>query len=144
MSTADQHSVHYRTCHLCEAMCGLEIHVQDQKVVRIQGDEHDVYSKGHICPKAAALQDIHEDPDRLRQPLVRRDGAWHPIGWNEALDLAANKINEVQQAHGRDAFAVYTGNPTVHNTGTILYLYDFFHALGTRNRYASHSWISYR
>lgn len=139
MSIASPHSVHYRTCHLCEAMCGLEIHVQEQKVVRLKGDEQDVYSKGHICPKAAALQDIHEDPDRLRHPMVRRDGEWHPIGWDEALDLAATKINDIQQAHGRDAFAVYTGNPTVHNTGTILYLYDFFHALDTRNRYASHS-----
>ena len=139
MSTHNQHSVHFRTCHLCEAMCGLEIHVQGQNVVRIKGDENDVYSKGHICPKAAALQDIHEDPDRLRQPMIRRGDQWKPIGWEEALDLAAEKINDIQQTHGRDAFAVYTGNPTVHNTGTILYLYDFFKSLGTRNRFASHS-----
>ena len=139
MSITKEHSNHYRTCHLCEAMCGLAIAVKDGRVQRITGDRADVYSKGHLCPKAAALQDIHEDPDRLRQPMVRRNGEWQTIGWDEALDLAAGKIRQIQAGYGRDAFALYTGNPTVHNTGTMLYLYDLFHAIGSRNRYASHS-----
>ncbi len=139
MTPTQQHTTHYRTCHLCEAMCGLAIEVRDNRVQRIAGDTEDVYSKGHLCPKALALQDIHEDPDRLRTPIIRRGDRWEAIGWEEALDLAAEKIHQIQETHGQDAFAIYTGNPTVHNTGTMLYLYDLFHTLGSRNRYASHS-----
>ena len=64
-------SVHYRACHLCEAICGLTIETEDDKVVSIKGDKNDPLSRGHICPKAVALKDIHEDPDRLRQPVKR-------------------------------------------------------------------------
>src|SRR5215212_2365915 len=56
----------FRTCSLCEAMCGLAIEVEDGRVVSIRGDEDDVLSRGHICPKGVALKDLHEDPDRLR------------------------------------------------------------------------------
>ncbi len=130
---------HYRTCHLCEAMCGLAITTEGDAVLRIQGDEQDVYSQGHICPKAVALQDIHTDPNRLRQPLRRTSNGWETISWEVALDEVAEQIVRLQKKYGRDAVGIYTGNPTVHNTGTILYLYDFMNAVGTRNRFASHS-----
>jgi len=131
--------IHYRTCHLCEAMCGLEVSTRGGEVTRIRGDEADVHSRGHICPKAIALQDIHTDPDRLRHPVKKTGDGWQRISWAEAFDLAEERILAIQREHGRDAVAIYTGNPTVHNTGTILYLYDFSHSLGTRNRFASHS-----
>jgi len=139
MSTTPSITTHYRTCHLCEAMCGLAIEVQGDRVLRIRGDEQDVYSGGHICPKAVALKDLHEDPDRLRHPLRRTATGWERISWKEALAECARRMLDIQERYGRDAMAVYTGNPTVHNTGTALYLYDFLHTLGTRNRYASHS-----
>ncbi len=132
-------TTHYRTCHLCEAMCGLAVEVQGDRVLRIRGDEQDVYSRGHICPKAVALRDLHEDPDRLRHPLRRTAAGWQRISWEEALAECSRRMLDIQARYGRDAMAVYTGNPTVHNTGTALYLYDFLNALGTRNRYASHS-----
>lgn len=130
---------HYRTCHLCEAMCGLAITTEGDAVLRIQGDEQDVYSQGHICPKAVALQDIYTDPNRLRQPMRRTPNGWETISWEAALDEVADQIVRLQKKYGRDAVGIYTGNPTVHNTGTILYLYDFMNAVGTRNRFASHS-----
>ena len=49
MPEADSIKTHYRTCHLCEAMCGLEIRTRGDKVLSIKGDEQDVYSQGHIC-----------------------------------------------------------------------------------------------
>ncbi len=139
MKTNTGIQTHYRTCHLCEAMCGLAIEVEDGKVKSIRGDEQDIYSRGHICPKGVALKDLHEDPDRLRYPLKKVNGSWKQIGWEEAFNEVADRIIELQRQYGRDAVALYTGNPTVHNTGTALYLYDFANALGTRNRYASHS-----
>jgi anaerobic selenocysteine-containing dehydrogenase len=81
-----QVQTHYRTCNLCEAMCGLEIKFQDQQVLSIKGDKNDPFSQGHICPKATALQDIYEDPDRLRYPVRRTENGWQQISWEEAFD----------------------------------------------------------
>ena len=71
--TEPEPTVHYRTCPLCEATCGLEITMLGDTVQRIRGDRDDVFSKGFICPKGSTLKQLHEDPDRLRRPLVRRD-----------------------------------------------------------------------
>jgi anaerobic selenocysteine-containing dehydrogenase len=49
---------HYRVCHLCEALCGIEVTITGEKVVAIRGDKSDPFSQGHICPKAVALQDL--------------------------------------------------------------------------------------
>jgi len=130
---------HFRTCSLCEAMCGLAIEVAEGRVVSIRGDADDVFSRGHICPKAVALKDVHEDPDRLRRPVRRRGSDWEEIGWEEALDLAADRLLKVQSAHGRHAVAVYQGNPTVHNYGAVLFGQLLLRALGTRSRYSATS-----
>jgi anaerobic selenocysteine-containing dehydrogenase len=130
---------HFRTCSLCEAMCGLAVDVDGERIVAIRGDDDDVFSRGHICPKAVALKDLHEDPDRLRRPLVRRGTGWEEIGWEEALDLAAERLVEVQRAHGPHAVAVYQGNPTVHNYGALLFGQLFVRALRTRSRFSATS-----
>ena len=129
----------FRTCSLCEAMCGLAIDIEGDRVVSIRGDEEDVLSRGHICPKAVALKDLHEDPDRLRRPLRRRGSDWEEIGWDEALDLAAESLLAVQRQHGRHAVAVYQGNPVAHNYGALLYGQLFLRSLRTRSRYSATS-----
>src|SRR5688572_19245501 len=80
----------YRTCPLCEASCGLEITLRPtdaggEEVVRIRGDRDDVFSKGYICPKGSTLKQLHEDPDRLVRPLVKRDGQFVEVTWDEAF-----------------------------------------------------------
>jgi anaerobic selenocysteine-containing dehydrogenase len=132
-------TTHFRTCTLCEAMCGLTLQTEGGRVVSIRGDADDPFSRGHICPKGAALGDVHADPDRLRQPMRRTPGGWQPVSWDEALDEAAERLRAVQRAHGRDAVAVYQGNPTVHNYGSMLYAPGFVRALGTRNRFSATS-----
>jgi anaerobic selenocysteine-containing dehydrogenase len=132
-------TTHYRTCTLCEAMCGLTLAVEDGRVVSIRGDADDPFSRGHICPKGAALGDVHADGDRIRHPLRRTPGGWMEVSWDEALDEAAERLRAVQREHGRDAVAVYQGNPTVHNYGSLLYAPGFVRALGTRNRYSATS-----
>ncbi|HEV3052794.1 MAG TPA: molybdopterin-dependent oxidoreductase, partial [Longimicrobium sp.] len=116
---------HYRTCTLCEAMCGLVLETEGGRVAAIRGDAEDPFSRGHICPKGVALGDVHADPDRLRQPLRRTPSGWQTVSWDEALDEAAEQLRAVQRAHGRDAVAVYQGNPTVHNYGSLLYAPGF-------------------
>jgi len=131
---------HYRACTLCEAVCGLEIRVADGRVVSIRGDREDPFSRGHVCPKGIALQDLQNDPDRLRKPLRRTgNGTWEEIGWNEALKFAAAGLDAVRQKHGPDAVAIYAGNPNSHNLGSMLYLPPLMRALGTRNRYSATS-----
>jgi anaerobic selenocysteine-containing dehydrogenase len=132
-------ATHFRTCNLCEAMCGIAIQVDAGRITSIRGDADDPFSRGHICPKAVALQDVHEDPDRLRRPLRRRGRDWEEIGWDEALAEAAERLVAVQKAHGREAVGVYQGNPTVHNHGSALFGQIFIRSLGTRSRFSATS-----
>lgn len=131
--------IHYRACTLCEAICGLEIRVREGRITGIRGDDQDPFSQGHICPKGVALQDLQEDPDRLRKPLMKSGGNWQEVSWEEALDQAAGGLRRIQEAHGRDAVAAYLGNPNVHNYGNILFVPPFLKALGSRNVYSATS-----
>ena len=56
MSPAPKSFTHYRACNLCEAICGLEIQVEDGAITSIRGDADDPFSRGHVCPKALALK----------------------------------------------------------------------------------------
>ena len=99
-------------------MCGLKISHESHQIIKIEGDKEDVFSKGHICPKAFALKDIYEDPDRLKFPLKKTSEGWETISWEEAYKLASQKIKDTQEKYGRDAVGLYHGNPTIHNLGT--------------------------
>jgi anaerobic selenocysteine-containing dehydrogenase len=133
-------TTHYRACNLCEATCGIEIEVRDGAIVSIRGDREDPFSRGHICPKAVALQDIYDDPDRLQHPMRRtKDGDWERIGWEAAFDLTAKGIRDIQSDHGLDAVAVYLGNPNVHNLGSLLYGPPLVRSLRTRNCFSATS-----
>lgn len=132
--------LHYRACNLCEAICGLEIEHENGRVLRIAGDAQDPFSRGHICPKALGLQDVYEDPDRLRRPQRRTAaGGWEEIGWEQALDEVAAGLRQVQQRHGAHAVAWYAGNPSVHNSGTQLAAPGFLRALGSRSLFSASS-----
>ena len=95
---------HYRTCNICEAMCGIEIQYRDKEILSIKGDKKDPLSRGHICPKAVALQDFYYDKDRLKVPLKRTSDGWKEIGWEEALDEVAQQIKNIQEKYGVNAF----------------------------------------
>jgi anaerobic selenocysteine-containing dehydrogenase len=123
----------FRTCPLCEATCGLELTIGDGAVTRIRGDRDDVFSRGFICPKGTTLGHLHDDPDRLRGPLVRRDGDLRAATWEEAFAEVARRLPAITQRHGRDAVAVYIGNPTVHNLSGVLYSRLLLRVLGSRN-----------
>jgi len=132
-------TTHFRACNLCEAMCGIRVDVSDGKVTAIRPDEDDPFSRGYMCPKAVGLKDLHEDPDRLRHPMRRTATGWEKLGWDEALDYAAEGLLGVQAKHGHDAVGVYLGNPTVHNTGALLFGPSFLRALRTKNRFSATS-----
>jgi len=112
---AGEREVHLRTCPLCEAMCGLEIHVRDQQVELIRADRDDAWSQGHLCPKGTTLGHLHHDPDRLREPMLRQpDGTFRAATWAEAFDRCTELLGPVIAAHGIDAVTAYVGNPLAH------------------------------
>lgn len=129
-------AIHYRTCNLCEAMCGLEIHTKDNKIERICGDKSDPFSQGYLCPKGVALQDVYEDKDRLKEPVKRTENGWQKISWAQAYKEVTQNLKKIQDKHGNDAVALYLGNPVVHNYGSIFGLL-FAKSLHTKNRYSA-------
>ncbi len=130
---------HYGACNLCEAICGLEFKVQDGRILSVRGDDADPFSRGHVCPKAVALKDLHEDPDRLRKPVRRTADGWREIGWDEAYAEIAERLVALRQQHGADSVAVYQGNPSVHNYGNLTHGQNFLGLLKSRNRFSATS-----
>ena len=136
--------LHYRTCHLCETMCGIEIEHDGEQVLAIRGDKNDVLSKGNICPKATGIQDIHSCPDRLKKPLkrVRKNPGekshhddWVEVEWDEAIEYAAGGLARIQNEYGKDSLASYFGRSTAHNIGTLLAVAPVQAIMGSRNIY---------
>ncbi|HRK36777.1 MAG TPA: molybdopterin-dependent oxidoreductase [Burkholderiaceae bacterium] len=130
-------TIHHRICPLCEACCGLEIKTDGDKVVSIRGHEADVLSRGYICPKAVALKDLHEDPDRLRTPRIKRNGVHVEATWEEAFAEIEARLPPLISAHGRHATAVAVGNPSAHKIGLLTYFGKLARALGTRNVFSA-------
>ncbi|MGB1403815.1 MAG: molybdopterin-dependent oxidoreductase, partial [Porticoccaceae bacterium] len=130
---------HYRACNLCEAICGLEIKTQGDQVVSIKGDKNDPLSRGYICPKGTAMEDIYTDPDRLRLPVKKQGDSWVEISWDEAFDTVAEKLVAVQEQYGPNAVAFYAGNPNVHNYGSMTHANVLRKAVQTKIHFSATS-----
>lgn len=132
-------TLHYRTCPLCEATCGLELQVDGDVVTRIRGDRDDVFSKGFICPKGSVLHHVHADPDRLRQPLIKQaDGSHAAATWDEAFAEIERRLLPLRERDGAASTAVYIGNPNVHGSGLVT-LQGVMQTLATTNVYTARS-----
>ncbi len=128
----------YRTCPLCEATCGLELELDGERLLRVRGDADDVFSRGFLCPKGVALKELHEDPDRIRTPLLRQaDGSFAPASWDEAFAVIDARLGGILGEGDRNAVGVYIGNPNAHNLANLLYLPVFLKALGSRNVFSA-------
>jgi anaerobic selenocysteine-containing dehydrogenase len=127
----------YRTCPLCEATCGLELRLEGRDITLVRGDRDDVFSHGFLCPKGTALKQLESDPDRLRRPQVRRDGSWHEVSWDDAFGEVDRGLTSILDRYGRDAVAMYLGNPNVHNLAGTLYNRVLIQSLRTKNIYSA-------
>ncbi len=135
--TVTENAKAYRTCPLCEAGCGLEITLTDGKPTLVRGDRDDVFSKGFLCPKGSAIGKLHDDPDWLRAPMVKRDGEFVEVSWDEAFAAVEAGLLPILEAHGRDACAMYLGNPGAHSLGPLLYNRTLIKAVGTSNIFSA-------
>jgi anaerobic selenocysteine-containing dehydrogenase len=127
----------YRTCPLCEAGCGLELTITAGRVSRVRGDRDDVFSHGFLCPKGSSLGHLHDDPDRLQGPVVRRDGEFVEVSWDEAFATIEAGLLPILAEHGRNACGIYLGNPGAHSMAPLLYNRALITALGTHNRFSA-------
>ncbi len=134
--------VAFRTCPLCEAGCGLEIELTGkpdgtEEVKRIRGDQADVFSAGFICPKGSTLKHLHEDPDWLRRPHVKRDGEFVAVSWDEAFETIAAGLEPILTAGNRNAVGIYLGNPNAHNLAPMFYNRGLIKSIGTQNVFSA-------
>jgi anaerobic selenocysteine-containing dehydrogenase len=127
----------FRTCPLCEATCGLELTLSGRDITLVRGDRDDVFSHGFLCPKGTALKQLESDPDRLRRPQVRRGDAWQEVSWDDAFAEVEAGLGPILDRHGRDAVAVYLGNPNVHNLAGTLYNRALLQSLRSKNIYSA-------
>ncbi len=130
-------TTHLRTCHLCEANCGIIVTTQAREILSIKGDPDDPLSRGHICPKATAIADLENDPDRLRTPIKRTNGTWQPIAWDTAYSEIAAKLVAIRASSGEAA--IYTGNPNAHNYSVAPQIPLLRKALGAKAMYSASS-----
>ncbi|HEV8182746.1 MAG TPA: molybdopterin-dependent oxidoreductase [Candidatus Angelobacter sp.] len=137
MIEAGKETIHHRICPFCEACCGLEITVAEGRVKRIRGHAADVFSGGYLCPKGVALKDLHEDPDRLRKPLIKRDGRFVEATWDEAFAEIERRLLPIIASHGADSVALTLGNPVVHKAALLLYAPRLGRALGSKNVFSA-------
>ncbi|GFG54563.1 molybdopterin-binding oxidoreductase [Mycolicibacterium agri] len=126
-----------RICPLCEATCGLTLTIDDGRVTGARGDRDDVFSAGFICPKGASFAELDNDPDRLAQPLIRRDGVLVETTWREAFDVVADRLGAVIGTHGGGSVGVYLGNPNAHTVAGSLYPPLIIRGLGTRQVFSA-------
>ncbi len=129
----------YRSCPLCEAICGLELQYEGEQLTAIRGDAEDPFSRGHICPKGNAILDLEADPDRLRRPLRRRGRDFEEVDWDEAIAEAGERLLAVHRRHGTNSLAAYVGNPNVHHFGHLAYLPPLLKSLQSRNIFSASS-----
>jgi anaerobic selenocysteine-containing dehydrogenase len=128
--------VHHRTCHICEANCGIIVTAQGREILSIKGDPANALSRGHICPKAIAIADLQNDPDRLRRPVKRIGDDWQDIGWDQAFSEIGERTRAII-ADDPGASALYVGNPNAHSYGNALTTGDLKKALGTKNVFSA-------
>lgn len=96
------------TCSYCGVGCQLYLHTKEGKVVKVSGVEDAAPNYGSLCVKGRFGFDFVNSPERLTTPLIRKDGELQEASWDEALDLAAKKLGEIQKAHGGDSIGLLT------------------------------------
>lgn len=128
-------TIHARTCHICEANCGVLVEVEGRAILSIKGNPDHVLSRGHICPKATAIADLQDDPDRLHKPVKKVDGQWQEIGWEQAFSEIAAKLLDLKGQGAKPA--MYMGNPSAHDYGITTQISALRHAIGVKNLYSA-------
>lgn len=129
-------------CRMCRRACGIDIHLQTGRVVEVKGSVENPASSGILCPKGRAVIDYIYSPGRIRSPLRKDGGLWQPIGWDEALDTIAAKLQKIKKEHGAKALAAFIGE-SASQCDAIFYARRFMDVYGSPNLFTGGS-LCYR
>jgi len=123
-------------CRICSAGCGVNVHVEGGKVVKIEGMPEFPSNEGVLCAKGVAAAKLIHSPDRILHPMKRvghrGEGRWERVSWDEALETIATRLTEIRNRYGPQSLAMYEGQQWHWNMGAIV-LNRFIHALGSPN-----------
>lgn len=124
-------------CRFCHASCAMLVEVEDDKVVALRGDPENEMFGGYTCVKGRQMVDMHNLPERLLRPLIRRDGQLYEISTADALAGAANRMKQIVEEHGPHSIAIYCGTNAFQNSAVLGTSFALAEAIGTRNYYTS-------
>ena len=125
-------------CRVCEPACGLLAEVEDDRLIALKPDPDHPVTKGFACHKGIFGLDIHNDPDRVNQPLRRNAaGEFEAIDWDRAIREITEKLNAIVARDGVSAVSCYTGNPTAFNSLYGVGFGAFMSQLGVRKVFSS-------
>ncbi|RLB06525.1 MAG: molybdopterin oxidoreductase, partial [Deltaproteobacteria bacterium] len=127
-------------CELCPWGCGLELHIEGGRIVKIKGDKKHPLNEGALCPKGAAALEVAFSPHRITHPMKKEAGKWVRISWDEALGILSEQLRDIKDRYGPQAFAVAIGMPILlgGNT-TVSFLRRFCDIYGTPNCFSVES-----
>lgn len=124
-------------CRICEALCGLELEVERERIVDIRPDAAHVATRGFACIKGLRQHEIYQSPDRLRQPLERQHGQLRPVSWEHALSRIGEEVQSIRSRHHPDAIAMYVGTAAGFSILHPPFAQGFMNGLGSRSTYSS-------
>ncbi len=134
---------HLTGCALCYHSCGMEVTVDNGKVVEVAGQKDHPLNKGYLCPKGRAAIEHLYHPDRLKYPLKKVNGSFERVSWDQALTEIAAKLGELSDKYDPSVNAFFCGSIGVENVEMVSLTQRFKAALKTPNYFSVES-ICYR
>jgi formate dehydrogenase len=124
-------------CRICEALCGLEVDVEGDRVLDARPDPAHVATGGFACLKGLRQHKLYGSPDRLRLPEKRTKDGHVPIPWDDALRGIGDKVRDLVRRHGPDSVAMYVGTAAGFSVLHPVFAQGFMTGLGSRSMFAS-------
>ncbi|HYB98955.1 MAG TPA: molybdopterin-dependent oxidoreductase [Candidatus Limnocylindrales bacterium] len=128
---------HTTFCRICEALCGLEVDVEDGRVVQIRPDERHISTDGFACAKGLKQHKMYDSPDRLLHPMKRVGSDWHRVSWDQALCEIGEKVKAIRADTGPDSIAMYVGTAAGFGVLHPAFAQGFMTGLGSKSMYSS-------
>jgi anaerobic selenocysteine-containing dehydrogenase len=101
----------YKTaCMLCFQVCGINAHIRDGKLVKVEGMAENPMSQGFMCARGINLTNFVYSPERIKYPMKKENGKWVRISWDDAMDTIAGKLKEYKQQYGARSVAFSVGS----------------------------------
>ncbi|MBA4394043.1 MAG: molybdopterin dinucleotide-binding protein, partial [Desulfobacca sp.] len=96
-------------CVLCAQNCGLEVEIENNRLVKVRGDKENVRSEGYLCRKGMNIAYHQHNADRLKTPLKRVGARFEPISWDQAIGEIADRLKGIVAQYGPRSFAYMGG-----------------------------------